>query len=93
MDFHDEKSGQFVMNIISGGESGKPEDLYLTFVFDWPHPEIEDENEDEDGEQARQGKEEEVRKLRERYAKMSTQAVAHTMEVARRMKMEGKLLF
>lgn len=81
MDFHDENTGQFVMNIISGAESGKPEDLYLTFVFDWPHPEIKEEDEQGD----------EARRLRERYAKMGARVVPHTIEVARRMKQEGKL--
>lgn len=45
----------------------------------WPHPEIADNHS------------EEVKKLEEKYLEMSRAVVPHTVEVARRMKAEGRL--
>lgn len=57
----------------------QPDQLLLTFTFEWPHPEVSGENR------------EEVKKLEEKYAGMGRQVVPHTVDVARRMKDEGRL--
>jgi hypothetical protein len=83
VDFHVPATGMSVSNIISesaGGDSssGQPE-LFLTFTFDFPHPEITDPNSDE------------ARKQREKYLGLGRQVVPHSVEVARKMKVEGRL--
>lgn len=34
-------NGSTVLNIVSVGTSGKPEDLYVTYVFSWKHDDLE----------------------------------------------------
>lgn len=65
-------------NIISWLASD-PEELQLTFTFEWPHPEIAASDEAE------------VQKLREKYLAMSRAVVPRTVEVAREMKLQGRL--
>ncbi|OJJ45786.1 hypothetical protein ASPZODRAFT_26405 [Penicilliopsis zonata CBS 506.65] len=63
-------TGQHITNTISGGDSGDPADLYLTFTFEWPHPDVEAGSQQEE-------------ELRGRYAAMGRQVVPHTVAVAR----------
>lgn len=51
----------------------------LTFTFEWPHPEIKDDDELE------------IRKLKEKYEGLSRNVVPHTVAVARKMVVEGRL--
>lgn len=67
-----------MQNIISASASGAPEELFLTFVFHWPHPDVEEGSE-------------EAKKLEEKYWAMSRGVVPHTIDVARKMKVEGRL--
>lgn len=78
IDFAVPKTGQFVQNIISVSSSGAPEELFLTFTFHWPHPDVVERSE-------------EAKKLEEKYWAMSRQVVPHTIETARKMKAEGRL--
>ncbi|RJE21788.1 hypothetical protein PHISCL_05879 [Aspergillus sclerotialis] len=78
IDFHVPATGQAVSNIISGLDSD-PEHLMLTFTFEWPHPGIKDDDEME------------IRKLKEKYEALSRNVVPHTVAVARKMVVEGRL--
>lgn len=78
VDYHQE-NGSLITNIISAGPSGKPEDVYMTFAFDWLHPELEDE----DGEEAR--------KLKERHQRVAKMAVHTTIDTIRRLVQEGQI--
>ncbi|KAJ9642489.1 hypothetical protein H2201_008352 [Coniosporium apollinis] len=78
VDYHQE-NGSLITNIISNGPSGKPEDMYMTFAFDWLHPELEDE----DGKEAR--------KLKERYQRVAKMAVDTTIDTIRRLVQEGEI--
>ncbi|KAJ9219298.1 hypothetical protein DTO271D3_2375 [Paecilomyces variotii] len=78
IDFAVPKTGQFVQNIISVSSTGAPEELFLTFTFHWPHPDVAEGSE-------------EAKKLEEKYWAMSRQVVPHTIETARKMKAEGRL--
>lgn len=40
VDFQQE-DGSRISNFVSAGPSGAAEDLYLTYVFEWRHPELE----------------------------------------------------
>ena len=76
VEFHQE-SGTRVMNIVSQGAGGE-DDLYMTYTFEWLHPELEG---DEEG-LAEKGRAEQ---------KMSKAAVESTIEVMRRLVSEGKV--
>ncbi len=41
VDYHLE-NGSSVLNVISSGPSGAPEDLFVTYIFDWKHDDIEE---------------------------------------------------
>ncbi|GAD94272.1 conserved hypothetical protein [Paecilomyces variotii No. 5] len=72
------KTGQLVQNIISSSSTGTPEELFLTFTFRWPHPDVAEGSE-------------ETKKLEDKYWAMCRHVVPHTIEVARKMKAEGRL--
>ena len=76
VEFH-QANGTRVMNIVSQGAGGE-EDLYMTYTFEWLHPELEG---DEEG-LAEKGRAEQ---------KMSKAAVESTIEVMRRLVDEGKV--
>lgn len=76
VEFH-QKDGSKVMNIISQGAGGE-EDLYMTYTFEWLHPELEG---DEQGLQ-------EKRKGQEQMAKM---AVEGTITVMRELAEKGTI--
>lgn len=70
---------QSVSNIISHSAdttSGGGSDLFLTFTFVFPHPEVQDDENDE----------EEAKRLEEKYLAMAREVVQRSVEVARRMK-------
>lgn len=52
--------------------------MFLTFTFEFPHPDVAEGSR-------------EARTLEEKYRAMSRQVVPHTVDVARRMKGEGRL--
>ena len=76
VEFH-QQDGSRVMNIVSQGVGGE-EDLYMTYTFEWLHPELE-------------GDEEGLAKKREMQQKMSREAVESTIKVMRKMVSEGKV--
>jgi len=67
-----------VLNIISQGPSGRDDDLWMTFTFEWDHPEIE------------VGSQEEIAKQKE-YQKNSPQAIEGVLKVIREMIAKGEL--
>ena len=77
MDFH-QTDGSVISNIISDGPSGDQFDLYMTYAFQWLHPEVE----------AGSDKEKTLTKHHSDIAKM---AVDKSIEAIRRMIGEGKL--
>lgn len=75
------ETGTKIANIVSQGPryaEGDERDLYLTFTFEWPFPELV-----EGSEEAR----EKERQLRE----MGNETVGHTIEVLRGMAGRGEL--
>lgn len=68
--------GPFISNIVSQGRDAT--DLYLTFYFEWPYPQIEEGSD-------------EAKKTSEKMWSMAREAVAHTIDVAREMVKEGKV--
>ncbi|MCJ1462245.1 hypothetical protein MMC07_000845 [Pseudocyphellaria aurata] len=66
----------FVSNIISQGRDAT--DLYLTFYFEWPFPQIEEGTD-------------EAKKTSETMWSMAREAVSHTIEVTREMVKEGRV--
>lgn len=77
VDFH-QTDGSVISNIISDGPSGKPEDLYMTYAFQWLHPDVE----------AGGAKEKELMESHKAMAKM---AVDKSIEAIRRLVGEGKI--
>jgi Domain of unknown function (DUF1857) len=70
--------GSRVMNIVSQGKGGD-KDLYMTYTFEWLHPELEGKGEDE---LARQW---------EKEQETAKRGVESTIEVMRRLATEGKI--
>jgi Domain of unknown function (DUF1857) len=70
--------GTTISNIISDGPSGEPEDLFLSYSFEWKHPNVE----------AGSAQAEELQAKHKKTAKM---AVDKTIETVRRMAQEGSL--
>lgn len=69
-----------VTNVISH-QADAEDELYLTFSFDMPHPEITD----------REAQKDQVAALEAEARKGGSNVVPHTIEVARQMKIDGKL--
>jgi hypothetical protein len=76
VEFH-QKDGSRVMNIISQGAGGE-EDLYMTYSFEWLHPEAE-------------GDEEKVKEKRKPLEEMAKKAVEGTIEVMRELAEKGTI--
>jgi len=70
--------GTTISNIISDGPSGQPEDLFMTYSFEWKHPNVEEGSA-------------EVEELLEKHKKTAKMAVDMTIETVRRMAKEGSL--
>jgi hypothetical protein len=74
----EQTDGTTISNIISDGPSGEPEDLFLSYSFEWKHPNVE----------AGSAQAEELQAKHKKTAKM---AVDKTIETVRRMVQEGSL--
>ncbi|KAH9203995.1 hypothetical protein DL95DRAFT_377295 [Leptodontidium sp. 2 PMI_412] len=66
-------NGSLISNVVSEGAEGE---LYMTYIFEWRHPGIS---------------EEELKALREKEKKMSKMAVEGTITVLRELVNSGKL--
>ncbi len=75
-DFYNRTSGAKVQNITSQGKDET--DLYLTFYFDWPYPNVEAGSA-------------EAKKTSEQLWDGARKTVQHTINVARELKRDGKL--
>lgn len=76
-DFRNLSSGAFINNTISQGKDKT--DLYLTFYFEWPYPNIAEGSE-------------EAKKISNQMWGMAKTTVQHTIDYAREMKKDGKLM-
>ncbi|RMZ78134.1 hypothetical protein DV738_g4015, partial [Chaetothyriales sp. CBS 135597] len=76
VEFH-QNNGSNVQNIISQGAGG-PEDLYMTYTFEWQHPELE-------------GKDEELEQKKKQEENMAKTAVESTIKVMREMVKDGRI--
>ena len=76
VEFH-QKNGSKVQNVISQGAGGD-EDIYMTYTFEWLHPELE-------------GKEDELKATHEKEKAMAQKAVESTIEVMRKMVNDGRI--
>lgn len=77
VDFH-QTDGSIISNIISNGPSQEPTDLYMTYAFQWLHPEIEEGSK-------------EVQEKSKSYKAMSKMAVDKSIEAIRRLVDEGQI--
>jgi len=75
VDFHQD-DGSMVGNIISDGPSGKPEDIHLTFTFQWLNQDVEKGKEDE---------------ARDRFKAGAKKAVDGSIEAMRKMANDGEI--
>ncbi|KAK0724847.1 hypothetical protein B0H67DRAFT_480313 [Lasiosphaeris hirsuta] len=73
-----QENGTKVANYISQGPSGEPEDLFLTFVFEWRHPTVE------------AGSEQEA-KLDAQHKMTARNSVETTIETIRKLVSEGTI--
>ena len=76
VEFH-QGNGSKVQNVISEGAGGA-EDLYMTYTFEWLHPELE-------------GKEDEMNAALQREKAMAKTAVENTIRVMREMVEDGRI--
>lgn len=76
VDFYNLDSGAFINNTISQGQDEK--DLYLTFYFEWPYPDIKEGSKEE-------------KEISDRLWAMAKKTVQHTIDYAKNMANEGKL--
>ena len=76
VDFHNIDTGAFINNTVSQGKDET--DLYLTFYFEWPYPNIEEGSE-------------EAKKTSDQLWEQARKTVQHTIDVAREMKSKGEL--
>lgn len=76
MDFRNLDSGAFISNIVSQGQNDK--DLYLTFFFEWPFPNIQSGSTEE-------------KDTTERLWNLARETVKHTIDSARAMIRENRL--
>ena len=75
VDFH-QMNGSLVMNLISRGPDGE---LFMTYSFDWLHPEVDE------------GDSEKVEELRKRYTEGATGAVENSIKSIREMVVDGRI--
>ncbi|EFX05721.1 duf1857 domain containing protein [Grosmannia clavigera kw1407] len=71
-------NGSTVLNIVSTGTSGKPEDLYVTYVFAWKHADLEA------GSMA-------AREVQTSHEKIAKVVVESSIATTRRLVSEGKI--
>ncbi|KAK3319856.1 hypothetical protein B0T19DRAFT_478898 [Cercophora scortea] len=77
VDFHQE-DGSKIANYISQGPTGEPDDLFLTYIFEWRYPGLEEGSE-------------QLKALEERNKTTAKMAVESSIETIRRMVAEGKI--
>jgi hypothetical protein len=77
VDFHQE-NGTIISNVISDGPNGTDEDLQMTYIFEWMHPEMEAESP-------------EANELRVKYQAMAKMGVDKSIESIRRMVKDGTI--
>lgn len=75
-DFKNLDSGALIQNILSQGQNEK--DLYLTFYFEWPYPDIQEGSDEE-------------KETVDRLWGMAKETVQHTIDYARNMAKQGEL--
>jgi hypothetical protein len=75
--FH-QPDGSVVLNIVSQGQGEEGVDLWMTYCFEWLHPECE---EDESG----------LAQRREKENKVAKMAVEETIRVMRQMVQDGRI--
>lgn len=68
--------GASISNIVSQGRDAT--DLYLTFFFEWPYPQLEEGSD-------------EAKKTSDQLWAMARESVAHTIDVAREKVKEGNI--
>ena len=76
VEFH-QPDGSRVMNVVSQGAGGET-DLYMTYTFEWLHPELE-------------GDEEGLRKKKAGEEAMAQKAVESTIQVMRELVQNGRI--
>ena len=79
VEFH-QPDGSKVQNIVSQGAGEDGVDLYMTYSFEWLHPECEGEN----------GKKE-LQEKRQKETKVAKMAVEETIRVIRQMVQDGRI--
>jgi hypothetical protein len=79
VEFH-QPDGSKVQNVISQGPGEQGVDLYMTYTFEWLHPECEGEA----------GKKE-LEEKRQKETKMAKMAVEETIRVMREMVKDGRI--
>ncbi|KAK3934145.1 DUF1857-domain-containing protein [Diplogelasinospora grovesii] len=77
VDFY-QQDGTTISNFVASGPSGEPEDLHMTYMFEWRHPDVEAGSE-------------EAKKMEEAHRKTAKMAVESSIETIRRLVKEGKL--
>lgn len=77
VDFYVPSTKQAVENIVSRGSGGE-DDLYMTFTFEWHHPDVAEGSE-------------EHRQLEQKYWNMASAVVPHTIDVTRQMVRDGEI--
>lgn len=73
-----QSDGTTISNIISDGPSGEPNDLFLSYSFEWKHPNVEAGSA-------------EAEQFQAKHKKTAKMAVDSTIATVRRMAKEGTL--
>jgi hypothetical protein len=74
----EQTDGTTISNIISDGPSGEPEDLFLSYSFEWKHPDVEAGSA-------------QATELQAKHKKTAQMAVDKTIETVRKMVQQGSL--
>jgi hypothetical protein len=77
VDFH-EPTGAVITNTVSDGPGMTDQDLYMTYFFEWLHPDVEAGSEKE-------------KTLTEEHRRRSKMSVDKSIEAIRRMAIAGEL--
>jgi len=77
IDFHQD-DGTLISNIVSEGPSGKPEDLMMTYCFEWRRPDVEEGSAD-------------MEKVMEQYKKTAKMAVQGSIDTIRKFVENGEI--
>ncbi|KAK4207990.1 DUF1857-domain-containing protein [Rhypophila decipiens] len=77
VDFHQE-DGSKIANYVTYGPSGEEQDLWMTYVFEWRHPDVQEGSD-------------EAAALKVKHKTTAKMAVESSIETIRRLVAEGKL--